>query len=92
MQTIQMSEELKWLLGGVLVLYVAVVYVLAVFAHQRIHSTEDFAVAGRRLPLSFTWMTLLATWFGRGPRWRRPSKSGRKACGRPCPKKVAIIR
>lgn len=64
MQTIQISEELKWFLGGVLVLYVAVVYVLAVFAQRRIHSTEDLVVAGRRLPLSLAWMTLLATWFG----------------------------
>ncbi|MGH7199732.1 MAG: sodium:solute symporter family transporter, partial [Planctomycetaceae bacterium] len=33
---------------------------------RRVHDMEDFLVAGRRLPLSLAWMTLLATWFGAG--------------------------
>jgi Na+/proline symporter len=66
MQTLEITPELKWLLGGVLVLYVAVMYALAVVAQRKIHDSEDFLVAGRRLPLSLAWMTLLATWFGAG--------------------------
>ena len=31
-----------------------------------IRNAEDFTVAGRRLPLSLAWATLLATWFGAG--------------------------
>ncbi len=66
MQTLEIAAGLQWLLGGVLVLYMVVMYALAVFAQRKIHDTEDFLVAGRRLPLSLAWMTLLATWFGAG--------------------------
>ncbi|MBW3538880.1 MAG: sodium:solute symporter family protein [Planctomycetes bacterium] len=41
-------------------------YVLGYYAQRKIHDNEDFVVAGRRLPLSLAWMTLLATWFGAG--------------------------
>ncbi len=47
-------------------LYVAGMYALGYFAQRKIHNTEDFVVAGRRLPFSLAWMTLLATWFGAG--------------------------
>lgn len=60
------SPELQWLLGGVLVSYLVVLYVLAAYAQRRIHDAEDFLVAGRRLPLSLAWLTLLGTWFGAG--------------------------
>jgi Na+/proline symporter len=54
------------LLGGFLILYVLGMYVLAFVARRRIRTHEDFVVAGRRLPLSLAWATLLATWFGAG--------------------------
>jgi Na+/proline symporter len=57
---------LQWLLGGTIVAYVAGMFLLAHFAQRKIHNNEDFVVAGRRLPLSLAWMTLLATWFGAG--------------------------
>lgn len=41
-------------------------YVIAWFAQRQVQDQEDFIVAGRRLPLSLAWMTLLATWFGAG--------------------------
>ena len=41
-------------------------YGLAFVAQKRIRTNEDFVVAGRRLPLSLAWATLLATWFGAG--------------------------
>ncbi|MCH5377072.1 MAG: sodium:solute symporter, partial [Planctomycetes bacterium] len=66
MQSLEISPKLQWLLGGVLILYMILMYALAVFAQRKIHDTEDFLVAGRRLPLSLAWMTLLATWFGAG--------------------------
>ena len=54
------------LLGGFLLCYVLGMYLLALVARKRIQSNEDFVVAGRRLPLSLAWATLLATWFGAG--------------------------
>lgn len=55
-----------WLTGGVLIAYVLGMFGLAVYAHKKVHSVEDFLVAGRRLPFSFSFATLLATWFGAG--------------------------
>ena len=63
---IESSPWLTWLLGTVIVLYVAGMYGLAFAVRGRIRSTEDFLVAGRRLPLSLAWAILLATWFGAG--------------------------
>jgi Na+/proline symporter len=59
-------RDLQLLLGATLVLYTAVMLGLAYAVKDRIHATEDFLVAGRRLPLSLAWATLLATWFGAG--------------------------
>ncbi len=61
-----MDPSLQWLLGGTIVAYVLGMYALAYVAQRRIHSSEDFVVAGRRLPFSLAWMTILATWFGAG--------------------------
>jgi len=58
---IEDSPGLTWLLGTVIVCYVAGMYGLAFAVRGRIRSTEDFIVAGRRLPLSLAWATLLAT-------------------------------
>ncbi len=66
METLNISLELRWALGGVLIVYMVIMYGLALFAQRQIHNTEDYLVAGRRLPLSLAWMTLLATWFGAG--------------------------
>jgi Na+/proline symporter len=63
---IEVSTGLRWLLGTVVVLYVAAAYAMSYWAKGRIHNTADFIVAGRRLPLSLAWCTLLATWFGAG--------------------------
>ena len=60
------DPQLKWLLGGVMIAYLVAMYGIAWFAAKRVSSAEDFLVAGRRLPLSLAWMTLLATWFGAG--------------------------
>jgi len=64
--TIDPAPDLRLLLGVTIAVYVVVMYALAFAVQGRIHGTEDFLVAGRRLPLSLAWATLLATWFGAG--------------------------
>jgi Na+/proline symporter len=53
-------------LALLLILYVFAMFAIALRTRERIHSAEDYLVAGRRLPLSLAWATLLATWFGAG--------------------------
>ncbi len=60
------SPQVQFWLGLTCVVYVVVMYAVSWVAQRQVHSTEDFLVAGRRLPLSLSWMTLLATWFGAG--------------------------
>lgn len=60
------ARELGFVVGVTLVVYVLGMYALAFFAQSKIQNEEDFLVAGRRLPLSLAWATLLATWFGAG--------------------------
>ncbi|MDA1053403.1 MAG: sodium:solute symporter family protein [Planctomycetota bacterium] len=62
----EISTGLRWLLGGTLVVYLLVMYVIGWIAQRRVKDTEDFLVAGRSLPLSLAWLTILATWFGAG--------------------------
>lgn len=62
----KIDPSLQWLLAITMVVYVIVMYIIGYFAQRRIQGTEDFLVAGRKLPLSLAWMTLLATWFGAG--------------------------
>ncbi|TWU30726.1 sodium:solute symporter family protein [Novipirellula artificiosorum] len=58
------DPSLKWLLGTCTILYVIAMYVIGYIAQRKIQNAEDFLVAGRQLPVSLAWMTLLATWFG----------------------------
>ncbi len=60
----EISEQLSWLMAITILVYVGVMYGISFWAQSRIHDEEDFLVAGRQLPLSLAWMTLLATWFG----------------------------
>lgn len=52
--------------GLSIIVYLVFMFALAIWANKQVHTTEDFLVAGRRLPLSMAWATLLATWFGAG--------------------------
>lgn len=63
---LEIDPSLKWLLATTMVLYVVGMYLIGYYAQRKIHGSEDFLVAGRKLPLSLAWMTLLATWFGAG--------------------------
>ncbi len=56
----------RWTLALVLGIYAVAMIGIAWMARRRVESVEDYIVAGRRLPLSLAWMTLLATWFGAG--------------------------
>jgi Na+/proline symporter len=45
-------------------LYLALSIGIGLYAATRVHSSGDFAVAGRRLPLPVVTATVFATWFG----------------------------
>ena len=66
MPTLEIDSSLKWILATTIVVYVLAIYGIAWFAQTKVHSSEDYIVAGRRLPWSLAWMTILATWFGAG--------------------------
>lgn len=51
-------------IGGTLIVYLAVMVGLGIYAQSKVETEEDYLVAGRRLPLWLAWGTLLATWFG----------------------------
>ena len=52
------------LLAYIIAFYLLAIFALSLYAGRRVKSEEDYIVAGRRLPLSLAWATLLATWFG----------------------------
>lgn len=54
-----------WVLTG-LVVYLAVMLGVGLYAGRRVHNSTDFIVAGQRLPLLLCTATLAATWFGGG--------------------------
>ena len=46
------------------VLYLTISVGIGLFAATRVHTTKDFAVAGRHLPMPVVMATVFATWFG----------------------------
>ncbi|TAN73181.1 MAG: sodium:solute symporter, partial [Gallionella sp.] len=46
------------------VLYLLFSVGIGVYASTRVHSSKDFVVAGRNLPLPIVTATVFATWFG----------------------------
>jgi SSS family transporter len=52
------------MLLGFILLYLLVTIVIGAVAARRVHSTQDFVIAGRRLPLPLAASALFATWFG----------------------------
>lgn len=53
-------------LGAAIGVYIVAMYALAWYCQGKIENETDFLAAGRRMPLSLAWLTLLATWFGAG--------------------------
>jgi solute:Na+ symporter, SSS family len=49
---------------GFVILYLLLSMGIGLAAARRVHSTKDFAVAGRSLPLPMVTATVFATWFG----------------------------
>lgn len=58
------SESLKTLLGITIAFYVVGMFAIGLFASRKVADSEDYIVAGRRLPLLLSSSTILATWFG----------------------------
>lgn len=54
------------LLGAALATYTLLLFAVAVWSRGRIRDSEDYLVAGRRLPFGLATATLFATWFGAG--------------------------
>ncbi len=47
-----------------LIVYMLVMYAIGYSASRRVNDVDDYVLAGRRLPLSLTTITMIATWFG----------------------------
>jgi SSS family solute:Na+ symporter len=62
--TITLPGSLRLLLAVALSGYVVFLLVISLVASRRVENEADYLVAGRRLPLSLAWGTLIATWFG----------------------------
>lgn len=52
------------MLLGFVFFYMAVSIAIGLYAARRVHSSTDYVVAGRSLPLYITIATVFATWFG----------------------------
>jgi solute:Na+ symporter, SSS family len=52
------------MLAWFVVLYLVISVGIGLFAARHVHSSKDFAVAGRHLPLPMVMATVFATWFG----------------------------
>ncbi len=52
------------MLLGFIIAYLLVTLLIGWWASRRVHSTKDFVVAGRQLPLVIASTALFATWFG----------------------------
>lgn len=47
-----------------IIIYLAITIIVGLLAARLVHNTEDYLLAGRRLPLYIATGTLFATWFG----------------------------
>ena len=45
-------------------IYLLINVAVGFWASRRVHSTQDFVLAGRRLPMGLATMVTFATWFG----------------------------
>jgi len=48
-------------------IYLVLMIVIGIYASKKSHTTDDFIVSGRRMPMWLCSTTLIATWFGAGP-------------------------
>jgi len=47
-----------------IVIYIVVTIIIGLLASRFVHNTEDYLLAGRKLPFAIATATLFATWFG----------------------------
>ncbi|MGN6545038.1 MAG: sodium:solute symporter family protein [Aureliella sp.] len=47
-----------------LMVYMLAMYAIGYIAQRRVRNVDDYVLAGRRLPVSLTTITIIATWFG----------------------------
>ena len=59
-----LNAEASGMLKVALGVYALFLLGVSIVASRRVKTEEDYVVAGRRLPLSLAWATLMATWFG----------------------------
>ncbi len=52
------------MLLGFIIVYLALTLLIGWWASRRVHSTKDFVIAGRQLPMMIAATALFATWFG----------------------------
>ncbi len=52
------------MLIGYILAYLLITIAIGVYASRLVRNTEDFILAGRRLPLHLATVTIFATWFG----------------------------
>ncbi|MDX1939217.1 MAG: sodium:solute symporter family protein [Saprospiraceae bacterium] len=52
------------MLLGFIITYLLITLLIGWWASRRVHSTKDFVIAGRQLPLMIAATALFATWFG----------------------------
>lgn len=60
----ELTPEASGMLKVALGIYALFLMGVSVLASRQVRNEEDYVVAGRRLPLSLAWATLMATWFG----------------------------
>lgn len=60
----ELTPEASGMLKVALGVYALFLMGVSVLASRQVKNEEDYVVAGRRLPLSLAWATLMATWFG----------------------------
>ena len=63
---IELVPAVRGALAATMLIYTGVLFAIAWWARGRIANSEDYLVAGRRLPFSLSTATLFATWFGAG--------------------------
>ncbi len=68
------SKPILYMLIFAICLYLCLNIAVGVWASRRIHTTEDFVLAGRKLPMMMATMVTFATWFGSETMMGAPSE------------------
>lgn len=58
------SSSFVFIFSISLTVYMLAMYAIGYIAQRRVRNVDDYVLAGRRLPVSLTTITIIATWFG----------------------------